>query len=148
MARSTRGAESGAALGKSVEAYAKAVEKTPDDAGYHHGYALSLAASGRLDEMEPEMEKAATLDPTKAAQYYYTFGGMLLSSGRADAAANAFGKAAKAAPGVPKSIFNMAARWHRRRVSPRRARPPCPPRRSTLSTVTYKPRLMDPSRAS
>lgn len=109
MARSKRGAESGAALGKSVDSYAKAVEKTPDDAAYHNGYALALAASGRLDEMEPEMEKAATLDPTKAAQYYYTFGGVLLSSGRADAAANAFGKAAKAAPGVPEIYFQYGS---------------------------------------
>jgi TonB family protein len=109
MARSTRGAESGAALGKSVEAYAKAVERTPGDAGYHHGYALSLAASGRLDEMEPEMEKAATLDPTKAAQYYYTFGGILLSSGRAEAAASAFGKAAQAAPGVAEIYFQYGS---------------------------------------
>jgi TonB family protein len=109
MARSKRGAESNAALGKSVDAYAKAVEKTPDDAAYHNGYALSLAASGRLDEMQPEMEKAATLDPTKAAQYYYTFGGILLSSGRADAAASAFGKAAKAAPGVPEIYFQYGS---------------------------------------
>jgi TonB family protein len=109
MARSKRGAESGAALGKSVDSYAKAVEKTPDDAAYHNGYALALAASGRLDEMEPEMEKAATLDPAKAAQYYYTFGGVLLSSGRAEAAANAFEKAAKAAPGVPEIYFQYGS---------------------------------------
>jgi TonB family protein len=105
MARSKRGAQSGEALGKSVDAYAKAVEKTPDDAAYHNGYALALASSGRLDEMEPEMEKAATLDPAKAAQYYYSFGGILLSSGRAGEAANAFAKAAKAAPGIPDIYF-------------------------------------------
>jgi TonB family protein len=55
--------------------------------------------------MEPEMEKAATLDPAKAAQYYYSFGGILLSSGRASAAADAFAKAAKAAPGMPEIYF-------------------------------------------
>jgi TonB family protein len=105
MARSKRGAQSGEALNKSVDAYAKAVERTPDDAAYHNGYALALAASGRLDEMAPEMERAATLDPTKAAQYYYSFGGILLSSGRASDAANAFAKAAKAAPGIPDIYF-------------------------------------------
>jgi TonB family protein len=109
MARSKRGAESGAAVGKSVDAYAKAVEKAPDDAAYHNGYALALAASGRLDEMGPEMEKAAALDPAKAAQYYYTFGGILLSSGRAEAAADAFGKAAKAAPGISEIYFQYGS---------------------------------------
>jgi TonB family protein len=105
MARSKRGAQSGEALSKSVDAYAKAVERTPDDAAYHNGYALALAASGRLDEMQPEVEKAAMLDPAKAAQYYYSFGGALLSSGRAAEAADAFAKAAKAAPGVPEIYF-------------------------------------------
>jgi TonB family protein len=108
MARSTRGAESGAALRKSVDAYANAVEKTPGDAAYHNGYALALGASGRFDEVEPEMEKAATLDPARAAQYYYSFGGMLLSSGQPDAAASALGKAAKAAPGIPDIYFHYA----------------------------------------
>jgi TonB family protein len=109
MARSKRGAQSGEALSKSVDAYAKAVEKTPDDAAYHNGYALALAATGRLDEMEAEMEKAATLDPPKAAQYYYTFGGVLLSSGRAEAAANAFAKAVKAAPSIAEIYFQYGS---------------------------------------
>jgi TonB family protein len=109
MARSKRGAQSGEALSKSVDAYAKAVERRPDDAAYHNGYALALAATGRLDEMEAEMEKAATLDPAKAAQYYYTFGGVLLSSGRAEAAANAFAKAVKAAPGIAEIYFQYAS---------------------------------------
>jgi len=105
MARSKRGAQSGEALSKSVDSYAKAVEKTPDDAAYHNGYALALAASGRLDEMQPEMEKAAVLDPSKAAQYYYSLGGILLSSDRAGEAASVFAKAAKAAPGAPEIYF-------------------------------------------
>ena len=105
MARSTRGADSAPALRQSVDAYAKAVERTPNDAAYRNGYALALAASGRYDEIQPEMEKAAALDPAKAAQYYYTFGGILLSSGRPQAAAGALGKAAQAAPGVPEIQF-------------------------------------------
>ncbi len=109
VARAKRGAESSTALAKSVEAYAKAVERTPDDGAYHNGYALSLAASGQLDQMQVEMEKAATLEPTKAAQYYYTFGGVLLSAGRPDAAASAFGKAAKAAPGIGEIYFQYGS---------------------------------------
>jgi TonB family protein len=109
MARSARAAESDRALRNALDAYAKAVELTPEDAGYHNGYALALAASGRMDEMQPEIEKAAKLDAAKAPQYYYTFGGMLLSSGRPDAAANELAKAAAAAPTVPEVQFQYAS---------------------------------------
>jgi TonB family protein len=109
LARDTRGADSNGALRRSADAYGKAVERMPDDAGYHNGYAMSLAALGRFDEMQPEMEKAAKLDPVKAAQYYYTFGGILLSSGHPEDAASALGKAAKAAPGIPDIYFPYAS---------------------------------------
>ncbi len=105
MARSERGPGSGAALQKSLEAYSKAVEKDSNDAAYHNGYALALAASGHFDELMPEVEKAAALDPLKAAQYYYTFGVMLLNSEHPDAAVGALKKAAEAAPGIPEIYF-------------------------------------------
>jgi TonB family protein len=105
MARSERGPGSSAALQKSLEAYSKAVEKDSDDAAYHNGYALALAASGHFDDLMPEVEKAAALDPLKAAQYYYTFGVMLLNSEHPDAAVGALKKAAEAAPGISEIYF-------------------------------------------
>jgi TonB family protein len=109
LARSKRGPESTAALRKAVDAYSKAVEKNPDDAAAHNGYALALAGTGRFEELVPEMEKAAALDPPKAAQYYYSFGDILLNAGHAEAAAGALRKAAQAAPGIAQIYFPLAS---------------------------------------
>jgi protein TonB len=108
LARSKRGAESSAPLLQAVDAYSKAVEKNPEDAASRNGFALALAASGRFEEVVPQMEKAAALDPTKAAQYYYNFGVILLNAAHPDLAASALRKAAQAAPGVPEIYFQYA----------------------------------------
>ncbi len=44
---------------KPSEAYAKAIELKPDNAGFHNNYALTLARSKKYDEAQAELTKAA-----------------------------------------------------------------------------------------
>ncbi len=87
-----------ATMAKGMDAYQKAIELAPTDSGLHNNYALALAKAKKFPEMQAELEKAATLDPTKAGQYYYNLGAVLVNNGQNDAAGAAFKKAIEIDP--------------------------------------------------
>jgi tetratricopeptide (TPR) repeat protein len=93
--------DSAASLQQGLDAYAKAVELKPDEAAFHNNYALALARTGRLPEMQTEMKKSAALDPANAYRSYYSMGAALINAGQQDAAADAFRLAIAAAPEEP-----------------------------------------------
>ncbi|HTQ54415.1 MAG TPA: tetratricopeptide repeat protein [Bryobacteraceae bacterium] len=98
LADTKNGAERDAALNKGLEAYQKALALKPDDAGVHNNYGLALAKLKKFDEAQAELAKAAQLDPPSAGKYYYNLGALLVNSGQADAAGDAFKKAIEADP--------------------------------------------------
>jgi tetratricopeptide (TPR) repeat protein len=93
LAKTKTGPERDAALAKGLEAYVKALELKPEDAAAHNNYALALAQSKKIPEAQAELTKAAQLDPTKAGQYYYNLGAVLVNTGQAEPACEAFKKA-------------------------------------------------------
>lgn len=93
LAKTKTGPERDAALVKGEEAYQKALELKPDDAAAHNNYALALAQSKKIPEAQAELTKAAQLDPTKAGQYFYNLGAVLVNTGQAEPACDAFKKA-------------------------------------------------------
>ncbi len=96
LAKSKTGPEKDAALGKGLEAYQKAIELKPDDASTHNNYALALAQDKKIPEAQAELTKAAQLEPTKAGQYFYNLGAVLVNTGQAEPACEAFKKAVDA----------------------------------------------------
>jgi tetratricopeptide (TPR) repeat protein len=86
-------AEAAANYDKGFEAFKKAVEITPDDAGLYNNYALALAKDKKIDEAKTNLAKAAELDPPGAGKYYYNLGALLVNSGQNDAATDTFKKA-------------------------------------------------------
>jgi tetratricopeptide (TPR) repeat protein len=76
-----------------ADAYGKALELKPDDAGMHNNYALALAKANKFDQMQTELDKAAALDPTNAGRYYYNLGAILTNIGQLEPAGQAFKKA-------------------------------------------------------
>ncbi|PWU04888.1 MAG: hypothetical protein C5B51_16000 [Terriglobia bacterium] len=92
------GPEGDAAMQKGLDAYGKAIELKPDDAGYHNNFALSLAKAKKFPEAQAELTKAATLDPPNAGRYYYNLGALLVNSGQNEPAGEAFKKAIETDP--------------------------------------------------
>lgn len=93
FAGTKNGAEADAEMQKGLDAYSKAIELKPDDAGYHNNYALSLAKAKKFPEAQAELTKAASLDPTNAGRYYYNLGALLVNAGQNEPAGEAFKKA-------------------------------------------------------
>ena len=93
LAKTKTGPERDAALGKGLEAYQKALELKPDDSAAHNNYALALAQAKKTAEAQAELTKAAQLEPAKAGQYYYNLGAVLVNTGQAEPACEAFKKA-------------------------------------------------------
>jgi tetratricopeptide (TPR) repeat protein len=93
FAAAKSGAEADAETAKGLDAYQKAIELKPDDAGYHNNFALSLAKAKKFPEAQAELTKAATLDPPNAGRYYYNLGALLVNSGQNEPAGEAFKKA-------------------------------------------------------
>jgi tetratricopeptide (TPR) repeat protein len=92
------GAEQDAAMAKGLEAYGKAMELKPDDAGYHNNYALALAKGKKFAEAQAELTKAAQIDPPNAGRYFYNLGAVLVNIGQLEPAGEAFKKAIEADP--------------------------------------------------
>ncbi|MBC7926036.1 MAG: carboxypeptidase regulatory-like domain-containing protein [Bryobacteraceae bacterium] len=90
LAKAQSGAEQAASLEKSVENYNKAIELMPSDAGYVNNLALVYARMKKYPEMEGQLKKAVTLDPTNAGRYYFNMGAVLTNAGQTDAACSAF----------------------------------------------------------
>ena len=93
FAATKSGAEADAETAKGLDAYQKAIDLKPDDAGYHNNFALSLAKAKKFPEAQAELTKAATLDPPNAGRYYYNLGALLVNSGQNEPAGDAFKKA-------------------------------------------------------
>jgi Tfp pilus assembly protein PilF len=105
MARTKTGADADAELAKAGEAYSKALEIKPDDAGVHNNYGLLFVKLKKLEEAKSEIVKAATLDPAGAGKYYFNLGAIMVNTGQNDAALDAFQKAVAADP-------NYANAWY------------------------------------
>src|SRR5579875_1936816 len=90
LAGTKSGADQEAEMKKGLDAYAKAIELKPEDAGYHNNYALALARAKKFSEAQDELTKAATLDPTNAGRYYYNLGALLVNAGQNEPAGQAF----------------------------------------------------------
>jgi tetratricopeptide (TPR) repeat protein len=90
--------EAAANYDKAFDAYKKAIEINPTDAGLYNNYALNLAKDKKLDEAKVNLAKAAELDPPGAGKYYYNLGALLVNSGQNDAAMEEFKKAIDADP--------------------------------------------------
>jgi Tfp pilus assembly protein PilF len=101
----TPGAEKDAALARATEAYTKALEIKPDDAGLHNNFALCLVKQKKIEEAKAELEKAAALDPTQAGKYYFNLGAVMVNTGQNDAATDSFKKAVSLDP-------NHADSWY------------------------------------
>src|SRR5688500_8682537 len=80
------GAEQDAAQAKGLEAYGKAIELNPTDAGYHNNFGLALARAKKFAEAQAELEKAAQLQPASAGMYFYNLGAVLVNIGQLDPA--------------------------------------------------------------
>jgi tetratricopeptide (TPR) repeat protein len=98
LASTKTGDEKTAALNKGAEAWAKAIEIKPDDAGYHNNYALMLVDAKKYKEAEEELNKAAALAPTQAGMYFYNLGAVLTNNNQLEAAGQAFKRAVDADP--------------------------------------------------
>ena len=85
QAKTKTGAEQTALMDKGFEAYGKAIELKPDDAGYHNNYALALARGKKFPEAQAELTKAAQIDPTNAGRYYFNLGALLVNNQQLDA---------------------------------------------------------------
>jgi Tfp pilus assembly protein PilF len=105
LAKTKTGADADAELAKAAEAYTKALEIKPDDAGVHNNYGLLCVKLKKPDEAKAEIVKAATLDPPGAGKYYFNLGAIMVNSGQNDAALDAFQKAVAADP-------NYANAWY------------------------------------
>jgi Flp pilus assembly protein TadD len=101
LATGKSGAEAEVALQKSIEAYGKSLELTPNDPSTHYSYAAVLARGHQVDTMWTEAQKYAALDPANAYRVYFNLGSVLTNSGQTDAAAEAFRRATEAAPNDP-----------------------------------------------
>jgi tetratricopeptide (TPR) repeat protein len=105
LAKSKTGADQGAALGKAVESYQKAIALKPEAPEYHNNYALALASEKKFAEAQAELQKAAQLDPTNGGKYYYNMGAVLVNTGQLDPAGDAFKKAIELDPNYADAYF-------------------------------------------
>ena len=107
LASTKTGPEFDAEMAKGLEAYGKAIELNPNDGATHNNYALALAKAKKFDEMKVELNKAAQLDPSKAGQYYYNLGALMVNAGQNDAAVDAFKKAVEVDPKHADSYYQL-----------------------------------------
>jgi tetratricopeptide (TPR) repeat protein len=78
---------------KAVDYYRKAVEANPTDSDLRNNLGNALAEMGKSAEALQEFQKAAELNPAKAARYYFNLGAVTYNLGKMDEAASAFKKA-------------------------------------------------------
>src|SRR5580700_6931846 len=105
QAKSKTGDEQTALNNKGFEAYSKALELKPDDAGYHNNYALALARGKKFPEAQAELTKAAQMDPANAGRYYYNLGALLVNNQQLEPAEDAFKKAIAADPNYADAYY-------------------------------------------
>jgi tetratricopeptide (TPR) repeat protein len=100
-------AEAAADYDKAFDAFKKALEINPTDAGLYNNYALALAKDKKLDDAKTNLAKAAELDPPGAGKYYYNLGALLVNGGQNDAALDEFKKAVEADPTYADAQFQL-----------------------------------------
>lgn len=91
-------ADSAANRQKAYDAFAKAIEVAPTNAGTYNNYALALAEGGKLDEAKQFLGKAIEIDPAGAGKYHFNLATILTESGQAGAGRDEFKKATDADP--------------------------------------------------
>ncbi|MGA3023665.1 MAG: tetratricopeptide repeat protein [Bryobacteraceae bacterium] len=104
----TDAAEKQAAYEKGFDAYQKAIAISPDDGALHNNYALALVKVKKIDDAQAELQKAATLDPSSAAKYYYNMGAILTNINQPEAAGAAFKKAIDTDPNYAEAQYQFA----------------------------------------
>lgn len=77
---------------KAISTYQKILQLTPDDAGIYNNLGNVYAGMGNSAQAEQAFQKAATLDPTHAAMYYFNLGAVMYNQGKMNQAAAAFQK--------------------------------------------------------
>jgi Tfp pilus assembly protein PilF len=90
---------------KGFDAFKKAIELKPDDAGYYNNFALALAKDKKIDDAKANLDKAAQLDPPGAGKYFYNMGALLVNSNQNEAAGEEFKKAITADPNYADAQF-------------------------------------------
>ena len=106
-AAAARGDEKKQLYEKSMEAYQKALTMKADDASYHNNFALALANSGKLQEAQAELVKAAELDPPNGGRYFFNLGAVLINTNHMKEATEAFKKATEADPNFADAYFQL-----------------------------------------
>jgi tetratricopeptide (TPR) repeat protein len=104
----TNAGEKQAAYDRALEAYKKAIAINPDDGALYNNYALALVRVKRIDEAQAGLQKAAELDPSSAAKYYYNLGAVLTNINQAEAAGAAFRKAIDTDPTFAEAQYQYA----------------------------------------
>jgi tetratricopeptide (TPR) repeat protein len=107
LGKAKTGAEQEAALTKAVENYNKALELVPNDASYRNNLALVYARMKKFPEMEAELNKAVTLDPSNGGRYYFNMGAVLTNNNQTEAACNAFKKATEIDPNYADAHYQL-----------------------------------------
>ena len=105
LAKTKTGADFDTNMQKAAESWTKAIAINPDDAGLHNNYALTLAGGKKFPEAQAELEKAATLNPAGAGQYYYNLGALEVNAGQNDAASETFKKAIAIMPPYAEAFY-------------------------------------------
>ncbi|MGA2272501.1 MAG: tetratricopeptide repeat protein [Bryobacteraceae bacterium] len=105
LAKTKTGADFDTNMQKAADCWTKAIALDPNDAGIHNNYALTLAASKKFSEAQAELEKAATLNPAGAGQYYYNLGALEINAGQNDAASDTFKKAISITPPYAEAFY-------------------------------------------
>jgi len=100
--------EKNAIYDKAFDAYQKAIALAPEDGALHNNYALALVREKKIDEAEKELQKAAELDPSSAAKYYYNIGAVLTNINQSEAAGAAFKKAIDTDPNYAEAEYQYA----------------------------------------
>ncbi len=106
-AETLRGDEAKSARAGSIEAYLKALEVQPDNAGFRNNLALEMIKNGNSEEGFAELEKAATLDPDNAGKYYFNLGAVMINNQNTDGAVDAFRKAVEINPAYSPAHYQL-----------------------------------------
>jgi len=83
---------------KAEDYYQKMLQANPNEASVHNNLGKLYADQGKSTEAQAEFTKAAEIDPTHAAGYYYNLGAILVNRGQMDDAAVALKKATEIDP--------------------------------------------------
>ena len=105
LAKTKTGADFDTNMQKAAETWTKALALNPDDAGLHNNYALTLAEGKKFPEAQAELEKAATINPAGAGQYYYNLGALEVNAGQNDAASETFKEAISITPPYAEAFY-------------------------------------------